>query len=1000
MVLYRAAAGDQQAQAAQSLPYFGAGITVEDVYDLTGEAQTVAASTAAAAPAAAEDALQIARVSASMDTAALLASLSELPYVVAAEPNYRYTLNANFNDPYYATGLQWPLSESAGIHADALWTSSAAAGGPAMVVAVIDTGVDYGNPDLQGRLLDPLHAFDAYPQSGLPTGQETASGGHGTHVAGIIAAATDNARGMAGVMGAYPNVSIMPVKVFNNGGAAYLGDVVAGIEHVINANFNIVAANMSFGNENNHSSPITSFALTMLGEAGILPVRSAGNKCRDIEKYGTYPTIYENPYTVAVGGTGRDSAFATTYSNFNDAIVHMAAPGTAILSTYLKGHGGFVDSSGAPRVFDAFEDTTRDYTLTLAAVDGQSHVIPSSARTFVERPKPDGYYRRGHSLQFTFTPSDGHYDYRLELPDDLAILNDGETLGLRIRAQASVDTPQGILSIGTPPVVKNPLDNDSWAYLSLAASSDGKAHLWFSYYDTAPATISLDDLGIKYTNDVAYAYADGTSMAAPHVSGAYALLCAVDPGMPLDERRARLIGSARTSASFAGKVNAGGTLDLSNTLSADTSTFAPVMDKIEQNGRTVTVTGWFFGNAPRATLDGRALTFTRTGDDGKCTLTFTLPAGMSGVKTLALTKPGNGRSCRMRYRYNAAGNMKEICDAPQTPLVYQLLNDGDTLYCLCSTLDGFSLYRLDGDALVPVSDVPSAGDRASRDDFTACIDGGVLYVYDFDHVHRCNLATGTWLSDLPGPGTLDQRDTGFRTGAIASYGGRLMILGGSYFDSSAGMRERHHRDHVCVYDPGTGLWQNAEPFPNNLSLSAAQAVTCGSDLFLFATTPRGDGKMLRFDGASWTETTIPHDLSACTFGVQNGKILCFGDADAAQGILRYDPASGAWDRLPYWGTGLPHTARGAVADGRIYALTALQDFSRYILQTVPLPQPGPGGGGGSGSAHGDVYVPIPTPTPVPVPAPPATGAAAPSPLLYMAGLALLLCGAYRLKKRL
>lgn len=993
LVLYRAQAAGAGMRAAQSTPDFGAGIRVEAVYDLAQTKIEVYAADAGGAQAAQEAPLSIAHVSAGMETEALVASLCALPFVEAAEPNWRYTLNAAFSDPYYASGLQWPLSEPAGVLPDALWADPnvqrEAAG--AIVVAVLDTGVDYANPDLKNRLTPQAQAFDAYPQAGRPIGQETAQGGHGTHVAGIIAAATNNAAGMAGLMGQYAQARIMPVKVFG-GDTAYLGDIVAGVAHVIaqkQAGVNVIAANMSFGSESNHTSAITSYALTQLGEAGILPVRSAGNTCRNIESYSTYPAVYENPYTVAVGAAGRDGAFASAYSNYSASIVHMAAPGTAILSTYLMGHGGFVDSSGAPRVFDNFENTAVDYPLTLAPADWSGQIVTSNARTFTARPESDGYYRRGHSLQFTLTPTAGYYDYRLTLPGALSALTNGETMGLRIRAEASDGgTAQGILCIGAPPVVKSPLDNDTWTYLSLPVSSDGQAHLWLSYYGTGKLKVSIDDLGVKNTNAVAYAYADGTSMAAPHVSGAYALMYAADPAMTLAERRARLIGSVRAGASFAGKVNASGTLDLSDPLNPDTSAFAPVIDKIEQNGREVTVSGWFFGDAPTAALEGRALAVQATGSGGPCTLTFTLRAGVSGVKTLTLTKE-NGRSFRMRYRYDAQGNMTEVCDAPETPLVRTLVNDGDTLYCLCSTVEGFSLYRLAGDTWQAAGTVASAGDRASRDDFTTFVSEGVLYVYDYNHVHRFDLASGAPLADLPGPDTLLGTDAGFRTGAVVNYNGRLMILGGSYFADVGGVRTRLYRDNVCVFDPATNTWADAEAFPG-VTLSGAQAVVCGGELFLFASTstPQGGKKLLRFDGAAWSQADIPYDLSGKTFGVLEGKILCFGDGDAAAGILRYDPASSAWDRLPYWGTGLPYTARGAVAGDRIYAITALQTMRRFILQTVrpqrPVPvPPAPVGGGGSGD-----FLPTPTPTPAPVPVPPATGGA-PAGLLLLLPLASL-----------
>jgi len=115
------------------------------------------------------------------------------------------------NDPRF--GEQWGLQR---ISAQTAWDTTT--GSASVVVAVVDTGVDIGHPDLQGHLVDG-HNFvreDRPPQD---------DNGHGTDVAGTIAASLNNSFGIAGVA---PSVSIMPVKVFGGTGRGTDEDVAAG----------------------------------------------------------------------------------------------------------------------------------------------------------------------------------------------------------------------------------------------------------------------------------------------------------------------------------------------------------------------------------------------------------------------------------------------------------------------------------------------------------------------------------------------------------------------------------------------------------------------------------------------------------------------------------------------------------------------------------------------------------------------------------------------------
>jgi serine protease len=207
-------------------------------------------------------------------------------------------------------GQQWDFSK---IHVADAWAKSTGAG---VTVAVIDTGVDATHPDLAGQVLT------GYDEISGTVGGNTDPNGHGTHVAGTIAALTGNGVGVSAIA---PDTRILPIRVLGSDGSGYMSDAANGIVYAADHGAEVI--NMSLGSEQQDSSVTT--AITYARSKGVVVVAAAGNE-RSSGSPVSYPAA--DPGVIAVAATDSNDNVAS-YSN-QGSYVDVAAPGSAILSTY------------------------------------------------------------------------------------------------------------------------------------------------------------------------------------------------------------------------------------------------------------------------------------------------------------------------------------------------------------------------------------------------------------------------------------------------------------------------------------------------------------------------------------------------------------------------------------------------------------------------------------------------------------------------------------------
>ncbi len=262
-----------------------------------------------------------------------------LDMVEYAEPNYIFRTTATPDDSYYST--QWGLNHAGDYDIDAPEAWDIETGSNTVVVAVIDTGIDYDHPDLNANMW-PTNGYDFVNGDSNPMDDH----GHGTHCAGIIAAETNNSAGVAGVAGGWgaAGTQLMALKAFDASGNANSSEVVSAIDYARTNGADVI--NMSFVSTGSSSSIQT--ALNNAYSAGLVLVAAAGNDDVAPLPYTGYPASYSN--VVAVTATGSSGAKAS-YANYG-TWVDIAAPGSSIRSTLWNNTYGYKSgtSMAAPHV--------------------------------------------------------------------------------------------------------------------------------------------------------------------------------------------------------------------------------------------------------------------------------------------------------------------------------------------------------------------------------------------------------------------------------------------------------------------------------------------------------------------------------------------------------------------------------------------------------------------------------------------------------------------------
>jgi subtilisin family serine protease len=476
--------------------------------------------------------------SAHRSTRQLLDGMRARPEVEAVSPNYRRRLQRLPDDP--KLNQLWGMTK---IGAADAWEKNT--GSPGVVLAVLDTGVDYNHEDLAANMwrnpgeiagngidddgngfIDDVYGFDfAADNNGGQDSDPMDIDSHGTHVAGTIAAVGNNGIGVSGINW---NARIMALKGFRPDMYIYDSDSIKAIEYAVlmkkDFGVNLVAINASFGGGGDDQ--LEKDAIAEAGEQGIAYICAAGNDGTDNDVAPFYPAAYDLPNIIAVAATDANDQLAG-FSNYGANSVDIAAPGVVIFSTVLTGMGQEAALSSGSSAYNAYPLEFAGFTPAVGLT-----------RQLVDC---------GSGLSSSFFPA--------AVSGNIALIERGDkTFKEKTLNAQKAGAVAAVIYNNEAGIFSGTLgEAGDWIPVITLAREDGLLE--------KAKGIHLVTVIVRLSN---YGVLDGTSMAAPHVCGAVGLLAAQFPADSVTKRIARIYSSADRLASLDGKIKTGARLNLAH----------------------------------------------------------------------------------------------------------------------------------------------------------------------------------------------------------------------------------------------------------------------------------------------------------------------------------------------------------------------------------------------------------------------------------------------------
>jgi subtilisin family serine protease len=506
------------------------------------------------------------RIPPSERVANALASYRADPTVESVQPNYIYRARGLPNDSQ--VGQLWALrntgqavfsssySPNAGTAGDDLnvekaWEHVTDCSG--VVVAVLDSGVNYGHEDLAANMWGgaPRHGADFVDNDDDPMDEN----GHGTHVAGIIGASGNNSTGISGVCW---KASLMAVRVLDAAGEGTTASLTQGVNFAVSHGAKVI--NMSIGGTS--YDPLLAAALANAQANDVAVIAAAGNDAANIDGGAAeYPCAFAHPNLLCV--TALDQTFAlAAFANYGATSVDVGAPGTNILSAVALQTTRIPDGFSSAGALDW--TSSGGWTWRRLPLAGRPMDVLANPVTY-----PSGSYASSADQRVykTFMLPSGtsalvsfNVQHTLQPGDALSVayqVGSGDPFSGGALLQTFTGSTSGLMgpfSYDVSACVGKPCTIGF--RLSSGAGNPAQG--------VGIASFAIDVTGPSNT---AYRVMNGTSMAAPQAAGLAAMLRAYNPQYTYGDVLNAIMAGGRAVESLSGRTTSGRALDAMSSLS-------------------------------------------------------------------------------------------------------------------------------------------------------------------------------------------------------------------------------------------------------------------------------------------------------------------------------------------------------------------------------------------------------------------------------------------------
>ncbi len=496
----------------------------------------------------------------SYTTAQLIALMKANPEIATVEPNHIRRCSGiipndtNFSQLWGLKNTGQSVNATAGTSGvDTQFSAAWRLVNPALntvVIGIIDSGLDINHPDIFSNLwtnpgeiagdgidndsngrIDDIHGFDFANN----TARVTDSGLHGTHVSGTAAAVGRNA---SGVIGMDFRAKLIPMKASTDGINIPTSAVLAAYDYAVSlkqSGVNIVALNASFGGSSFNNAELS--AITTLRDAGIILCAAAGNDASNNDTIPFYPANYDLSNIISVAALTQTNELAS-FSNYGATTVDLAAPGDNIISTAPLASSTFTTSVSVAATTYAAQQISMTGAVVIPGVSGT--VIHCGIGN----------------------PS----DFPVSVSGNIALIQRGTlTFASKVSNAMNAGAVAAIIYDNTA----DPLTSGSW---QLDTTRNYIPALRVTQASGLAIIGQLPNSGTVVNGPSAtlpYQFLDGTSMAAPHVTGAVAFAARNFPAENISQRISRILNHVTPVATLTGKMTTAGRLDLLKIVDTD-----------------------------------------------------------------------------------------------------------------------------------------------------------------------------------------------------------------------------------------------------------------------------------------------------------------------------------------------------------------------------------------------------------------------------------------------